>query len=57
VAVQITIQQDPEGALEITAYTDAPYSPDLADDLVARAVNTWRGAYAVIAVQELGEQP
>ena len=54
--MSITIQQDPEGALEVCAYTDAPYSPDLADDLVNRAVAAWRGAYAVIAVRDVGEQ-
>jgi hypothetical protein len=48
-AVQFSIEQQPDGTLEVTAYTDAPYSPDLADDLGARAVAVWRGAWATVA--------
>lgn len=51
-AVQVSISQDPEGALEVMVYTDAPYSPDLVDDLVNRAVALWRGAYDTIVVRE-----
>lgn len=51
-SVQFTIEQNPDGTLEVTAYTDAPYAPDIADDMVNRAVALWRGACDSIAMQE-----
>lgn len=54
--VQFNIEQDPDGTLEITAYTDAPYSPDVADDLASRALNLWKGALESVQT-DLPETP